>query len=76
MGRRFNFSVILILSFSLNLFLYPRIVSSELKRNYYAKICPNVENIVRKAVEKKFKETFVTVPGTLRLFFHDCFVEV
>ncbi|KAJ0040094.1 hypothetical protein Pint_27924 [Pistacia integerrima] len=72
---RFNFSVILILSFSLYLFLYPSTVSAELKRNYYADICPDVESIVRKTVEKKFKETFVTVPATLRLFFHDCFVE-
>nr|BAX01483.1 peroxidase [Toxicodendron vernicifluum] len=74
MGR-FNFTVILILSFSLNLFLYPSTVSAKLKLNYYADICPDVESIVRKAVEKKFNQTFVTAPATLRLFFHDCFVE-
>ncbi|RYQ80868.1 hypothetical protein Ahy_Scaffold1g106982 isoform C [Arachis hypogaea] len=48
--------------------------SAQLSRHHYAKICPNVENIVRDAVKKKFHETFVTVPATIRLFFHDCFV--
>ncbi|PKU75039.1 peroxidase 51 [Dendrobium catenatum] len=51
-------------------------VSAEnLRRDYYADICPNVENIVRTAVTAKFKETIVTIPGTLRLFAHDCFVQ-
>ncbi|KAG0477323.1 hypothetical protein HPP92_014164 [Vanilla planifolia] len=49
--------------------------SSPLRRNYYADVCPNVEDIVRAAVEAKFKETVVTIPGTLRLFAHDCFVQ-
>lgn len=48
--------------------------AAQLRQNYYAKTCPNVENIVRKVVTKKFKQTFVTVPAVLRLFFHDCFV--
>lgn len=30
---------------------------------------------MKTAVTKKFQQTFVTVPATLRLFFHDCFVE-
>ncbi|KAH9618074.1 hypothetical protein KSS87_020991, partial [Heliosperma pusillum] len=38
------------------------------------KSCPNVESIVHNAVKKKLKETSVTAPATLRLFFHDCFV--
>ncbi|XP_050216019.1 peroxidase 16 [Mercurialis annua] len=49
-------------------------VSAQLTANYYSKTCPNVESIVRSAVLKKFQQTFVTVPATLRLFFHDCFV--
>lgn len=55
--------------------LLPRFSSAQLRQNYYANICPNVESIVRKAVSKKFQKTFVTVPATLRLFFHDCFVQ-
>lgn len=74
MGR-FNL-LIVVLSLSLSSCLFPNTVSAALKKNYYAKICPNVESIVRDAVIKKFNQTFVTVPATIRLFFHDCFVEV
>ncbi|CAN6162892.1 unnamed protein product, partial [Urochloa humidicola] len=35
---------------------------------------PNVETLVRGAVTQKLQETFNAAPGTLRLFFHDCFV--
>ncbi|KAL8478790.1 hypothetical protein ACS0TY_030607 [Phlomoides rotata] len=47
----------------------------QLRQNFYASSCPNVENIVRDSIVRKLSETFVTVPATLRLFFHDCFVE-
>ncbi|KAF5752844.1 putative Peroxidase 73 precursor [Tripterygium wilfordii] len=52
-------------------------ISAQLKQNFYATICPNVnvENVVRGVVRTKFQQTFVTVPATLRLFFHDCFVQ-
>ncbi|KAI3715190.1 hypothetical protein L6452_22162 [Arctium lappa] len=52
------------------------VVSSyaQLRQNFYQTTCPNVESIVRSAVNKKFQQTFVTIPATLRLFFHDCFV--
>ncbi|KAH6803887.1 root hair specific 19 [Perilla frutescens var. frutescens] len=48
--------------------------SAQLRQNYYAATCPDVENIVKKAVTAKFQQTFVTAPATIRLFFHDCFV--
>ncbi|KAJ7013811.1 hypothetical protein NC653_003445 [Populus alba x Populus x berolinensis] len=35
---------------------------------------PNVEALVKKAVSTKFNQTFTTIPATLPLFFHDCFV--
>ncbi|KAL4368690.1 hypothetical protein GQ457_05G011260 [Hibiscus cannabinus] len=47
----------------------------QLSEDFYANSCPNVESIVSQAVSTKFTQTFVTVPSTLRLFFHDCFVE-
>ncbi|QCD99624.1 peroxidase 16-like [Vigna unguiculata] len=47
---------------------------AQLGVDYYRNTCPNVESIVRRAVEVKFQQTDVTVPATLRLFFHDCFV--
>lgn len=49
--------------------------SAQLIENFYAKTCPNVESIVKNVVSQKYVQTFVTVPGTLRLFFHDCMVE-
>ena len=49
---------------------------AQLGVDYYRNTCPNVESIVRRAVEVKFQQTDVTVPATLRLFFHDCFVRV
>ncbi|MCL7026957.1 hypothetical protein MKW94_019881 [Papaver nudicaule] len=48
--------------------------SAQLKTDFYSKSCPNVEKIVKQAVALKFKQTFVTAPATLRLFFHDCMV--
>ncbi|ONK64734.1 uncharacterized protein A4U43_C07F29320 [Asparagus officinalis] len=62
---------LLTLLFALSL---TRLSSAQVRQNYYSSICPNVESIVRNAVTAKFQQTFVTVPGTLRLFFHDCFV--
>ncbi|GLU20111.1 hypothetical protein SLE2022_363250 [Rubroshorea leprosula] len=72
---RFGVILVALVSLSLSLSLFPDSVSAQLKQNYYANICPNVESIVRNAVTKKFQQTFVTVPATVRLFFHDCFVQ-
>ncbi|WVZ61524.1 hypothetical protein U9M48_011385 [Paspalum notatum var. saurae] len=47
----------------------------QLRRNYYAGVCPDVESIVRAAVANKYRETFITAGATVHLFFHDCFVE-
>ena len=48
----------------------------QLSENFYSSSCPNVEGIVSQQVSTKFSQTFTTIPATLRLFFHDCFVEV
>ncbi|KAH7845290.1 hypothetical protein Vadar_000362 [Vaccinium darrowii] len=50
-------------------------VEGILSENFYNSSCPDVESIVQQAVYKKFNETFITIPGTLRLILHDCFVE-
>ncbi|WRX20438.1 hem peroxidase - like 10 [Theobroma cacao] len=47
----------------------------QLSETFYQTTCPKLESIVRKVVTQKINQTFVTVPATLRLFFHDCFVE-
>ncbi|KAI5341422.1 PREDICTED: peroxidase [Prunus dulcis] len=47
----------------------------QLAENFYSSTCPNVEFIVKQAVSTKLSQTPITIPATLRLFFHDCFVE-
>lgn len=49
---------------------------AQLVENFYGSKCPNLEQIVTQSVQTKIAQTFVTIPATLRLFFHDCFVEV
>ncbi|XP_043723216.1 peroxidase 55-like [Telopea speciosissima] len=48
---------------------------THLVQNFYSSSCPNVEAIVRQAVINKTSQTTIAVPATLRLFFHDCFVQ-
>ncbi|CAA2956037.1 peroxidase 73-like [Olea europaea var. sylvestris] len=57
------------------IFFFSDLASAQLRQNYYANICPNVERIVKNVVTQKFQQTFVTVPATIRLFFHDCMVQ-
>lgn len=66
------------LTFLVNLFLLQLITNchaTKLRVDYYRNTCPNVESIVKNAVEMKLQQTFVTAPATLRLLFHDCFVQ-
>ncbi|XP_075482394.1 peroxidase 73-like [Primulina tabacum] len=71
---RSKFLIKLLLHLSLSVVLFSSCISAQLRLNYYANTCPDVERIVRTTVRAKFTQTFVTVPATLRLFFHDCFV--
>ncbi|XP_052183665.1 peroxidase 19 [Diospyros lotus] len=47
----------------------------QLSVNYYAKSCPQIEQLVGAVTAQQFKEAPVSGPATIRLFFHDCFVE-
>lgn len=51
-------------------------IGEALTPQYYWQSCPSVQEIVRQTVQQKIKETVVTIPATLRLFFHDSFVTV
>ena len=66
--ERWNFIVILVMVIGR--------AQAQLSENFYSGSCPFVEVIVRQAVMTKFSQTFVTAQATLRLFFHDCFVQV
>ncbi|TVU44911.1 hypothetical protein EJB05_04374 [Eragrostis curvula] len=54
---------------------FARLGAADLKTDYYASTCPNVETIVRGVVQQKMQSTIRTIGSTIRLFFHDCFVE-
>lgn len=43
--------------------------------NYYLLSCPKLEIIVRRHLQKVFKQDSGQAPGLLRIFFHDCFVQ-
>ncbi|OVA14482.1 Plant peroxidase [Macleaya cordata] len=47
----------------------------ELKVDYYLKSCPQVEDLVSTVTSQQFKDAPVSGPATIRLFFHDCFVD-
>ncbi|XP_045789777.1 peroxidase 16-like [Trifolium pratense] len=66
--------IIVVLSIFVLVIVCVQTSSAQLSKGFYGNTCPNVEQLVRSAVELKFKQTFVTAPATLRLFFHDCFV--
>ncbi|XP_010484504.1 PREDICTED: peroxidase 73-like [Camelina sativa] len=69
-----RFGLVLVVALSLTISMFPDTATAQLKTNFYGNSCPNVEQIVRTVVQQKVKQTFVTIPATLRLFFHDCFV--
>ncbi|XP_074573828.1 peroxidase 51-like isoform X2 [Curcuma longa] len=48
---------------------------AQLRTDFYKSSCPNVEAIVKQAVQDKLKKTVVTIPATLRVFFHDCIIQ-
>ncbi|KAJ1685042.1 hypothetical protein LUZ63_016432 [Rhynchospora breviuscula] len=45
-----------------------------LSPDYYANICPNLENLVQGAVRGMMASSLIAAAATLRLFFHDCFI--
>ncbi|KAM7474292.1 hypothetical protein LguiB_021535 [Lonicera macranthoides] len=71
----------LLVSFLINT-IFPliqsRIVSelppSKLSLDYYAKTCPDFQNIIQKVLIDKQESNPTTAAGTLRMFFHDCMV--
>lgn len=55
------------------------VVEAALAENYYRGKCPNkvdAEAVITKAVQSAFSQNRATMPGVLRMHFHDCFVNV
>ncbi|KAL1196489.1 Peroxidase 73 [Cardamine amara subsp. amara] len=66
--------LVLVVALCLAITVFPDTTTAQLKQKFYGNSCPRVEEIVKNVVKEKVKQTFVTIPATLRLFFHDCFV--
>ncbi|KAK2966062.1 hypothetical protein RJ640_029994 [Escallonia rubra] len=47
----------------------------QLSVDYYATSCRQLDQLVASVTAQQFKEAPVSGPATIRLFFHDCFVE-
>lgn len=63
----FSLFTLLLLSFTLS-------SHARLTVDYYAKTCPNFEQIIREVVVAKQSASPTTAAATLRVFFHDCMV--
>nr|BAK05617.1 predicted protein [Hordeum vulgare subsp. vulgare] len=48
--------------------------AAQLRPDYYAGVCPDLEGIVRDSVKRSMAKSPISAPATLRLFFHDCAV--
>lgn len=51
-------------------------IANGLSLSFFDTSCPKLESIVRKQLEKDFKQDIGQAAGLLRLHFHDCFVQV
>jgi hypothetical protein len=51
-------------------------VESSLEYDFYRQTCPQAEAIVRSSMARIYSEHQDVSPALLRLFFHDCFIEV
>jgi len=47
-----------------------------LRVGFYNSICPRAEATIKAAVQSRFNRDKTITPALLRLYFHDCFVQV
>lgn len=53
--------------------------TDSLEVGFYETNCPanaNVEDVIKAVVQAKYNNDKTIVPGLLRMYFHDCFVQV
>lgn len=50
--------------------------NAQLSTNFYDKTCPNLQTIVKKAMQQAINGEARLGASILRLFFHDCFMNV
>ncbi|XP_072956161.1 peroxidase 19 [Typha angustifolia] len=50
-------------------------VRHQLSLDFYSKVCPQVDQIVYSVTAARYRDSPASGPATIRLFYHDCFVE-
>jgi peroxidase len=50
--------------------------TQSLQVGFYDDKCSTAETVIREVVEAKYNADKTIVPGLLRMYFHDCFVQV
>ncbi|XP_065044454.1 peroxidase 19-like [Musa acuminata AAA Group] len=50
-------------------------VRHQLSLDFYANTCPHVDQLVASVTARRFRDSPASGAATIRLFFHDCFVE-
>lgn len=55
--------------------LMPPSAVAQLRTDYYATICPNLESLIRSSMKWSMSQSPISGPAVLRLFFHDCAVK-
>jgi peroxidase len=51
-------------------------VHHELSLDFYSHTCPQLDQIISSVIVTQYRDYPAAGPATIRLFFHDCFVEV
>jgi hypothetical protein len=69
--------ILLLVAASLVVLTPPGLIKAQLVKGFYAGHgCPRAESIIRSAVTTAIQQNSANAPGLLRIFFHDCIVNV
>ncbi len=69
--------ILLVVAASLVVITRPGLIEAQLVNGFYASHgCPRAESIIRSAVTTAIQQSSANAPGLLRIFFHDCIVNV
>jgi peroxidase len=63
-------------TFSILVSLFACSINAQLSPNFYGRTCPSLQSIVRTQMIKAINNEARIGASILRLFFHDCFVNV
>jgi hypothetical protein len=70
-------AILLLVAASLVVLTPPGLIEAQLVNGFYASHgCPKAESIIKSAVITAIQQNSANAPGLLRIFFHDCIVNV